>query len=85
MVENYRDRMKSITYVDTFDILISRSDQMHDTTMPTPYTAEEDRASRLVEAISFSHFVHQVFIPAYILSPANPGTISTAHEDGKAA
>lgn len=51
MVENYRDKMKDIKYVDTFNILIMRSDQMHDTTMPTPYSAEEDRASRLVRAI----------------------------------
>lgn len=81
MVENYRDRMKGITYVDTFHILISRSDQIHDTTMPTPYTAEEDRASRLVKAISL---LISLTTPAYISSFANPGTKSTAHEDGRA-
>lgn len=51
MVENYRDRMNEITYVDTFSILIMRSDQIHDTTQPIAYSTEEDRASRLVEFI----------------------------------
>lgn len=79
MVENYRDKMKEITYVDTFNFLISRSDQMHDTTMPTAYTAEEDRTSRLVEAISF------FFICAFSsLLTFGPGTKSTVHKDGRA-
>lgn len=84
MVENYRDRMKSITYVDTFNILISRSDQMHDTTMPTPYTAEEDRASRLVEAIGSFLSCSLAFHPCLHFIPTNSGTISMAHEDGRA-
>ncbi|PWW79051.1 DUF625-domain-containing protein [Tuber magnatum] len=43
--ENYRDRMKEITYVDTFNMLILRCEQLQDTTMPSSYV-QEDKSIR---------------------------------------
>ncbi|KAG0125505.1 component of IIS longevity pathway SMK-1-domain-containing protein [Tuber indicum] len=43
--ENYRDEMKEITYVDTFNMLILRCEQLQDTTMPSSYV-QEDKSIR---------------------------------------
>ncbi|EPS45663.1 hypothetical protein H072_362 [Dactylellina haptotyla CBS 200.50] len=44
LVENYREKLQEITYVDTFSQLIIKYDQLHDTTLP--YSADEDAANR---------------------------------------
>ncbi|RPB05173.1 DUF625-domain-containing protein [Choiromyces venosus 120613-1] len=43
--ENYRERMKEITYVDTFNMLILRCDQLQDTTTPSSYV-QDDKSIR---------------------------------------
>lgn len=48
LVENYREKMSKITYVDTFSVLILRNDQMQDSTLPSNYPSEVDRTPRLV-------------------------------------
>lgn len=49
LVENYRDRMKEITYVDTFSMLISRCDQLLDKTLPS-CTQGDDKSTRYAPA-----------------------------------
>ncbi|KAH0604801.1 uncharacterized protein H6S33_006469 [Morchella sextelata] len=46
LVENYREKMSMITYVDTFSVLILRNDQMQDSTLPSNYPSEVDRTPR---------------------------------------
>ncbi|KAH8147729.1 uncharacterized protein LAJ45_08194 [Morchella importuna] len=46
LVENYREKMSKITYVDTFSVLILRNDQMQDSTLPSNYPSEVDRTPR---------------------------------------
>ncbi|RPA83157.1 DUF625-domain-containing protein [Ascobolus immersus RN42] len=45
MVEQYRDRLQEITYVETFQLLIQRYDQWHDTTVRSTVTTEEAQAN----------------------------------------
>lgn len=44
LVEQYRDKLQSITYVDTFSSLMVKYDQLHDKTVP--YSADEDTTPR---------------------------------------
>ncbi|KAK6540890.1 Platinum sensitivity protein [Orbilia ellipsospora] len=44
LVEQYREKLQDITYVDTFSSLVIKYDQLHDTTVP--FTTDEDAATR---------------------------------------
>ncbi|KAF3097385.1 Platinum sensitivity protein [Orbilia oligospora] len=44
LVEQYRERLAEITYVDTFSSLIIKYDQIHDTT--APFSTDEEAGSR---------------------------------------
>ncbi|KAK6335928.1 Platinum sensitivity protein [Orbilia blumenaviensis] len=44
LVEQYREKLAEITYVDTFSQLITKYDQIHDTTVP--FSADEEASAR---------------------------------------
>ncbi|KAK6532849.1 Platinum sensitivity protein [Arthrobotrys megalospora] len=44
LVEQYRERLSEITYVDTFSSLVIKYDQIHDTTVP--FSADEEVGNR---------------------------------------